>query len=161
MTDRRFKYDVSFVVTSVLLQDVLYGSETQASLYLCNLVEGTYLFHLRVTDAQGRSSFSTATVEVRPGEMEPHCPSLSLCLCPVLSVSLLCPSRTWRRPAGGAGVDGRRVSGQFVSEGNGHQTVGRAAARRGHRHPRQSFGGTRPSEVNVPDRLLIGFLTVY
>uniref|UniRef100_A0A3P8W7G6 KIAA0319 n=1 Tax=Cynoglossus semilaevis TaxID=244447 RepID=A0A3P8W7G6_CYNSE len=46
--------------------DVLYGSETQASLYLCNLVEGTYLFHLRVTDAQGRSSFSTATVEVRP-----------------------------------------------------------------------------------------------
>ncbi|XP_028280863.1 dyslexia-associated protein KIAA0319 [Parambassis ranga] len=46
--------------------DVLYGSETQASLYLANLVEGTYLFQLRVSDAQGRSSSSTATVEVRP-----------------------------------------------------------------------------------------------
>ncbi|XP_071325524.1 dyslexia-associated protein KIAA0319 [Trachinotus anak] len=46
--------------------DVLYGSETQASLYLANLVEGTYLFQLRVTDAQGRSNTATATVEVRP-----------------------------------------------------------------------------------------------
>ncbi|KAM4600395.1 dyslexia-associated protein KIAA0319 [Polymixia lowei] len=46
--------------------DVLYGSETQASLYLANLVEGTYLFQLRVTDAQGRTSTATATVEVRP-----------------------------------------------------------------------------------------------
>ncbi|KAK2845147.1 hypothetical protein Q5P01_011806 [Channa striata] len=46
--------------------DTLYGSETQASLYLANLVEGTYLFQLRVTDAQGRSSTATATVEVRP-----------------------------------------------------------------------------------------------
>ncbi|KAM8870029.1 dyslexia-associated protein KIAA0319 isoform 2-T4 [Spinachia spinachia] len=46
--------------------DVLYSSGTQASLYLSNLVEGTYLFQLRVTDAQGRSSTSTATVEVRP-----------------------------------------------------------------------------------------------
>ncbi|XP_076592791.1 dyslexia-associated protein KIAA0319 [Chaetodon auriga] len=46
--------------------DVLYSSETQASLYLTNLVEGTYLFQLRVTDAQGRSSAATATVEVRP-----------------------------------------------------------------------------------------------
>ncbi|XP_040900735.1 dyslexia-associated protein KIAA0319 [Toxotes jaculatrix] len=46
--------------------DVLYGSETQASLYLANLVEGTYLFQLRVTDAQGRSGTATATVEVRP-----------------------------------------------------------------------------------------------
>uniref|UniRef100_A0A4W6DS04 KIAA0319 n=1 Tax=Lates calcarifer TaxID=8187 RepID=A0A4W6DS04_LATCA len=50
--------------------DVLYGSETQASLYLANLVEGTYLFQLRVTDAQGRSSTATATVEVRPGRTE-------------------------------------------------------------------------------------------
>lgn len=49
------------------MQDVLYSSETQASLYLTNLVEGTYLFQLRVTDAQGRSSAATATVEVRPG----------------------------------------------------------------------------------------------
>ncbi|KAM9852030.1 dyslexia-associated protein KIAA0319 [Aulostomus maculatus] len=55
--------------------DVLYDSETQASLYLSSLVEGTYLFQLRVTDAQGRSSSATATVEVRPepgggGEVE-------------------------------------------------------------------------------------------
>ncbi|XP_039974657.1 dyslexia-associated protein KIAA0319 [Xiphias gladius] len=46
--------------------DVLYGSESQACLYLANLVEGTYLFQLRVTDARGRSSTATATVEVRP-----------------------------------------------------------------------------------------------
>ncbi|XP_060936822.1 dyslexia-associated protein KIAA0319 [Limanda limanda] len=46
--------------------DVLYGSETQAALCLANLVEGTYLFQLRVADAQGRSSTATATVEVRP-----------------------------------------------------------------------------------------------
>ncbi|XP_068426905.1 dyslexia-associated protein KIAA0319 isoform X2 [Clinocottus analis] len=46
--------------------DVLYGSGTQASLFLANLVEGTYLFQLRATDAQGRSSTATATVEVRP-----------------------------------------------------------------------------------------------
>ncbi|TKS82731.1 Dyslexia-associated protein KIAA0319 [Collichthys lucidus] len=46
--------------------EVLYGSDTQASLYLSNLVEGTYLFQLRVTDAQGRSSAAMATVEVRP-----------------------------------------------------------------------------------------------
>ncbi|XP_056142920.1 dyslexia-associated protein KIAA0319 [Lampris incognitus] len=46
--------------------DVLYGSKTQASLYLANLVEGTYLFQLRVTDAQGQTSTATATVEVRP-----------------------------------------------------------------------------------------------
>lgn len=49
------------------LQDVLYDSDTQASLYLASLVEGTYLFQLRVTDAQGRLSTSTATVEVRAG----------------------------------------------------------------------------------------------
>ncbi|XP_076827673.1 dyslexia-associated protein KIAA0319 isoform X2 [Brachyhypopomus gauderio] len=52
--------------------DVLYASDHQASLYLANLVEGTYLFHLRATDSQGRSSTATATVEVRPdvGERE-------------------------------------------------------------------------------------------
>lgn len=55
---------------SVCVQDVLYDSDTQASLYLSNLVEGTYLFQLRVTDAQGRSSTATATVEVRPGRTE-------------------------------------------------------------------------------------------
>ncbi|XP_047214914.1 dyslexia-associated protein KIAA0319 homolog isoform X3 [Girardinichthys multiradiatus] len=46
--------------------EVLFGSETQPSLYLSGLVEGTYLFQLRVTDAQGRSGSATATVEVRP-----------------------------------------------------------------------------------------------
>ncbi|XP_075901869.1 uncharacterized protein kiaa0319 isoform X2 [Nelusetta ayraudi] len=46
--------------------DVLYGSEQQASLYLANLVQGTYLFQLRVTDGQGRLATATATVEVRP-----------------------------------------------------------------------------------------------
>lgn len=53
--------------TVACLQDVLYDSDTQASLYLANLVEGTYLFQLRVTDAQGRSSAAMATVEVRAG----------------------------------------------------------------------------------------------
>ncbi|XP_072536186.1 dyslexia-associated protein KIAA0319 [Salminus brasiliensis] len=46
--------------------DILYGSDREDSLYLANLVEGTYLFRLRVTDALGRSSTATATVEVRP-----------------------------------------------------------------------------------------------
>lgn len=46
--------------------DVLYGSDTQPSLYLANLVEGTYLFQLKVTNAQGHSGSATATVEVRP-----------------------------------------------------------------------------------------------
>uniref|UniRef100_A0A4W4HBZ8 PKD/Chitinase domain-containing protein n=1 Tax=Electrophorus electricus TaxID=8005 RepID=A0A4W4HBZ8_ELEEL len=51
--------------------DVLYDSDHQASLYLANLVEGTYLFHLRATDTQGHSSTATATVEVRPGRVFP------------------------------------------------------------------------------------------
>uniref|UniRef100_A0A3B3H4S3 KIAA0319 n=1 Tax=Oryzias latipes TaxID=8090 RepID=A0A3B3H4S3_ORYLA len=46
---------------------VLFGSRTQPSLFLADLVEGTYLFQLKVTDAQGRSSVAMATVEVRPG----------------------------------------------------------------------------------------------
>ncbi|KAM7421642.1 hypothetical protein PAMA_015680 [Pampus argenteus] len=46
--------------------DVLYDSDSQASLYLCNLVEGTYLFQLRVTDARGRVSTAAATVQVQP-----------------------------------------------------------------------------------------------
>uniref|UniRef100_A0A672L4S8 Si:ch73-215d9.1 n=1 Tax=Sinocyclocheilus grahami TaxID=75366 RepID=A0A672L4S8_SINGR len=33
-------------------------------------VEGTYLFQLRVSDIQGRSSMATATVEVRPDPRE-------------------------------------------------------------------------------------------
>ncbi|KAL1259784.1 hypothetical protein QQF64_010361 [Cirrhinus molitorella] len=50
--------------------DVLYDSDHEAFLYLANLVEGTYLFQLRVTDVQGRSSMATATVEVRPDPRE-------------------------------------------------------------------------------------------
>uniref|UniRef100_A0A1A8F437 KIAA0319 n=1 Tax=Nothobranchius korthausae TaxID=1143690 RepID=A0A1A8F437_9TELE len=45
---------------------VLFGSATRAWLYLSDLVEGTYLFRLKVTDALGRSNAATATVEVRP-----------------------------------------------------------------------------------------------
>lgn len=48
-------------------QDVLFSSDRQPSLYLSNLVQGTYLFQLQVTDARGRSSSAAATVEVRPG----------------------------------------------------------------------------------------------
>ncbi|KAI7806175.1 dyslexia-associated protein KIAA0319 isoform X1 [Triplophysa rosa] len=50
--------------------DVLYGTDHEAFLYLANLVEGTYLFQLRVTDALGRSSTATATIEVRPDPRE-------------------------------------------------------------------------------------------
>ncbi|XP_016357930.1 dyslexia-associated protein KIAA0319-like isoform X2 [Sinocyclocheilus anshuiensis] len=50
--------------------DVLYGSNHDAFLYLANLVEGTYLFQLWVTDVQGRSSMATATVEVCPDPRE-------------------------------------------------------------------------------------------
>ncbi|XP_051999527.1 dyslexia-associated protein KIAA0319 isoform X1 [Xyrauchen texanus] len=50
--------------------DILYGSDHGAFLYLANLVEGTYLFQLRVTDAQGRSSTAMATVEVCPDPRE-------------------------------------------------------------------------------------------
>ncbi|CAF93861.1 unnamed protein product [Tetraodon nigroviridis] len=46
--------------------DVLYASDSQPSLYLSNLVQGTYLFQLQVTDARGRCSSAAATVEVRP-----------------------------------------------------------------------------------------------
>ncbi|KAL4617096.1 dyslexia-associated protein KIAA0319-like [Arapaima gigas] len=51
---------------SGLPQDVLYGSERWPSLHLANLVEGTYLFQLSVSDAQGRSSSATTSVEVLP-----------------------------------------------------------------------------------------------
>uniref|UniRef100_W5MFC4 KIAA0319 n=1 Tax=Lepisosteus oculatus TaxID=7918 RepID=W5MFC4_LEPOC len=49
--------------------DVIYGSEHQAVLHLTNLVEGTYIFQLHVTDAKGYSSTDAATVEVCP---DPH-----------------------------------------------------------------------------------------
>ncbi|XP_063054502.1 dyslexia-associated protein KIAA0319 [Engraulis encrasicolus] len=50
--------------------DILYSSERSCCLYLANLVEGTYLFQLRVSDGLGRSSSATATVEVRPDPRE-------------------------------------------------------------------------------------------
>ncbi|GAB0183918.1 dyslexia-associated protein KIAA0319 [Grus japonensis] len=46
--------------------DVIYGSDHEAVLQLTNLVEGTYTFHLKVTDAKGDSDIDSATVEVRP-----------------------------------------------------------------------------------------------
>ncbi|KAK3571450.1 hypothetical protein QTP86_012078 [Hemibagrus guttatus] len=50
--------------------DILYVSDHEATLYLANLVEGTYLFQLRVSDGQGHSSTAMATVEVRPDVRE-------------------------------------------------------------------------------------------
>ncbi|NWW58984.1 K0319 protein, partial [Ifrita kowaldi] len=46
--------------------DVIHGSDHEAVLQLTNLVEGTYTFHLKVTDAKGDSDVDSATVEVRP-----------------------------------------------------------------------------------------------
>ncbi|NXC07516.1 K0319 protein, partial [Orthonyx spaldingii] len=46
--------------------DVIHGSDHEAVLQLTNLVEGTYVFHLKVTDAKGDSDIDSATVEVRP-----------------------------------------------------------------------------------------------
>ncbi|XP_018419291.1 PREDICTED: dyslexia-associated protein KIAA0319 homolog [Nanorana parkeri] len=46
--------------------DVMDSSEHRPVLQLANLVEGIYLFHLKVTDAKGESDMDTATVEVRP-----------------------------------------------------------------------------------------------
>ncbi|XP_072267706.1 dyslexia-associated protein KIAA0319 homolog isoform X2 [Pyxicephalus adspersus] len=46
--------------------DVMDLSEHKPVLQLTNLVEGIYLFHLKVTDAKGESDMDTATVEVRP-----------------------------------------------------------------------------------------------
>uniref|UniRef100_A0A8C5MWG7 KIAA0319 n=1 Tax=Leptobrachium leishanense TaxID=445787 RepID=A0A8C5MWG7_9ANUR len=46
--------------------DVMYSSEREPVLQLTNLVEGIYLFHLKVTDTKGNSNTDTATVEVRP-----------------------------------------------------------------------------------------------
>uniref|UniRef100_A0A8C9G5U9 KIAA0319 n=1 Tax=Pavo cristatus TaxID=9049 RepID=A0A8C9G5U9_PAVCR len=47
--------------------DVIHGSDHEAVLQLTNLVEGIYIFHLKVTDAKGDSDIDSATVEVRPG----------------------------------------------------------------------------------------------
>ncbi|XP_056377269.1 dyslexia-associated protein KIAA0319 homolog isoform X2 [Hyla sarda] len=46
--------------------DVIDSSGNKPVLQLTNLVEGIYLFHLKVTDAKGDSDIDTATVEVRP-----------------------------------------------------------------------------------------------
>ncbi|NXE84437.1 K0319 protein, partial [Cochlearius cochlearius] len=46
--------------------DVIHDSDHEAVLQLTNLVEGTYTFHLKVTDAKGDSDIDSATVEVRP-----------------------------------------------------------------------------------------------
>ncbi|XP_070605224.1 dyslexia-associated protein KIAA0319 homolog [Erythrolamprus reginae] len=46
--------------------DVILGSNREAVLQLTNLVEGNYMFHLKVTDAKGNSDIDTAVVEVWP-----------------------------------------------------------------------------------------------
>lgn len=55
------------LVNIVISQDVIGGSDHSVALQLANLVEGIYTFRLRVTDMEGSSDVSTATVEVRPG----------------------------------------------------------------------------------------------
>ncbi|MEE6464784.1 hypothetical protein FKM82_006354 [Ascaphus truei] len=47
--------------------DVMFSSDHDPVLQLTNLVEGIYIFHLKVTDAKGDSDVDTATVEVRAG----------------------------------------------------------------------------------------------
>ncbi|XP_054427926.1 dyslexia-associated protein KIAA0319-like protein homolog isoform X2 [Pteronotus mesoamericanus] len=46
--------------------EVLNHSDHQPILFLSNLVEGTYTFHLKVTDAKGESNTDRTTVEVKP-----------------------------------------------------------------------------------------------
>uniref|UniRef100_A0A8D2L528 KIAA0319 like n=1 Tax=Varanus komodoensis TaxID=61221 RepID=A0A8D2L528_VARKO len=46
--------------------EVLNNSDHHAVLFLSNLVEGMYKFHLKVTDAKGESDVARATVEVKP-----------------------------------------------------------------------------------------------
>ncbi|NWW53358.1 K319L protein, partial [Pedionomus torquatus] len=46
--------------------EVLNNSDHHPVLLLSNLVEGTYTFHLRVTDAKGESDMERSTVEVKP-----------------------------------------------------------------------------------------------
>ncbi|KAM4655800.1 dyslexia-associated protein KIAA0319-like protein homolog isoform 4-T7 [Amazona ochrocephala] len=46
--------------------EVLNNSDHHPVLLLSNLVEGTYTFHLRVTDAKGESDVERTTVEVKP-----------------------------------------------------------------------------------------------
>ncbi|XP_052492869.1 dyslexia-associated protein KIAA0319-like protein homolog isoform X2 [Budorcas taxicolor] len=46
--------------------EVLNRSDHHPVLFLSNLVEGTYTFHLKVTDAKGESDVDRTTVEVKP-----------------------------------------------------------------------------------------------
>ncbi|XP_062996880.1 dyslexia-associated protein KIAA0319-like protein homolog [Elgaria multicarinata webbii] len=46
--------------------EVLNNSDHHPVLFLSNLVEGTYKFHLKVTDAKGEGDMARATVEVKP-----------------------------------------------------------------------------------------------
>uniref|UniRef100_A0A8C5UZ29 KIAA0319 like n=1 Tax=Microcebus murinus TaxID=30608 RepID=A0A8C5UZ29_MICMU len=49
--------------------EVLNHSDHHPILFLSNLVEGTYTFHLKVTDAKGESDTDRTTVEVKPTKM--------------------------------------------------------------------------------------------
>ncbi|KAG8451427.1 hypothetical protein GDO86_003584 [Hymenochirus boettgeri] len=49
---------------------VLNGSDRHSVLFLSNLVEGIYTFHLKVSDAKGESDSDKATVEVKPDPMK-------------------------------------------------------------------------------------------
>lgn len=62
-------------------QEVLNHSDHHPVLFLSNLVEGSYTFHLKVTDAKGESDTDRTTVEVKPGE---------------LSLPGLSPDRPWQ-----------------------------------------------------------------
>ncbi|OCT94767.1 dyslexia-associated protein KIAA0319-like protein [Xenopus laevis] len=46
--------------------EVLNGSDRHSVLFLSNLIEGIYSFHLKVTDAKGETDSDRATVEVKP-----------------------------------------------------------------------------------------------
>ncbi|XP_069827741.1 dyslexia-associated protein KIAA0319-like protein homolog isoform X2 [Dendropsophus ebraccatus] len=65
--------------------EVLNNSDHHAVLFLTNLVEGTYTFHLKVTDAKGESDNDRATVEVKPDPMKSNLVEMIL----DVSVSLL------------------------------------------------------------------------
>ncbi|EDL30273.1 expressed sequence AU040320, isoform CRA_a [Mus musculus] len=52
--------------TSPAAGEVLNHSDHHPVLFLSNLVEGTYTFHLKVTDAKGESDTDRTTVEVKP-----------------------------------------------------------------------------------------------
>nr|XP_025712495.1 dyslexia-associated protein KIAA0319-like protein homolog isoform X1 [Callorhinus ursinus]XP_025712496.1 dyslexia-associated protein KIAA0319-like protein homolog isoform X1 [Callorhinus ursinus]XP_025712497.1 dyslexia-associated protein KIAA0319-like protein homolog isoform X1 [Callorhinus ursinus]XP_025712498.1 dyslexia-associated protein KIAA0319-like protein homolog isoform X1 [Callorhinus ursinus]XP_025712499.1 dyslexia-associated protein KIAA0319-like protein homolog isoform X1 [Callor len=52
--------------------EVLNHSDHHPILFLSNLVEGTYTFHLHVTDAKGESDMDRTTVEVKPDPRKNH-----------------------------------------------------------------------------------------